>query len=469
MPKIIPDTKFTELKCLDLIAPTVHEMKFLWREITKSDFGIDGEIEVSCPKPGGKGRQVTGGVIKVQAKSGTSYIVEDKENSFSLKSTKEDFELWQRANFPIILIAYHPRDDRLYWKEVRSCVRNTSSVWKPPFKVHFDKSEDIFDSSCAERLLTISEASPPRVSYTEKEQIYSSLLKITRIPKMIWASPTELQSFAELPGQAWEHVPPFIIKEKRLFTFSDLHALTSTLRPFYDIDQITNCSFEKLWPGEQSNYTTLLNQLLGKHLKRQGLLYSPKYKRNFFPRDNFDDQEFKKEWYNARTRRIATRATCKFYHYGQDKFWRHIAANFRFRQFADSWFLQIIPMYFFTSDGKSPYESDRVGPLTTKKKSLETNISVLNHVLFWSNVLAGVGSRSSSASIWLDNKSQMKKPAMVIETLPVSGISDFAIPYDPAIYEEPQGPEQTSLFASLNQLAGIEEEGEVDFPNSEEE
>jgi hypothetical protein len=38
------------------------------------------------------------------------------------------------------------------------------------------------------------------------------------------------------------------------------------------------------------------------------------------------------------------------------------------------------------------------------------------------------------------------KPVMIIEKLPFLGIADFAIPYDPAIYEEPPPVEQLSMF-----------------------
>lgn len=458
MPKTIPDSKFTELQCLDRIAPTVHAMRFLWREITKSDFGIDGEIEVSVPKPDGKGRHVTGGIIKVQAKSGHSYIVEDQQTSFALKSTKEDFQLWHGANFPILVIAYHPADDKLYWKDVREYVRNTPSVWRAPFKVFFDKSKDVFEKSCADKLMAISDTSPPRVSYEEKEQLYSNLLRITVIPRLVWSAPTSLASVAEIYGQSREYVPPAIIKENRLLTFSDLSALACSLRSFCDTDEIDHCSVEELWEEDQRDYTALLNQLLGKHLKRQGLMYSKKHRRNYFPKENTGAQEFKKEWYNIRTGRSPTRTVCKSFQYGKDKFWRHTAFNFRFRAFGDSWFLQIMPMYFFTSDGESPYDPDRVGPLTTKIKAMETNSSVLNHILFWSNVIAGIGSKSPTASISLDGRTGAIKPAMIIETLPVSGISDFAIRYDPAVYEEQEGPIQTSLFASLNRQPSLDED-----------
>ncbi len=83
MPKTVPASKFTELKGLDRISTIVHEMKCLFREITKDDFGIDGEIEVVVPKPDGKGFETTGGIIKVQSKSGESYVKQDTDAAFS--------------------------------------------------------------------------------------------------------------------------------------------------------------------------------------------------------------------------------------------------------------------------------------------------------------------------------------------------------------------------------------------------
>ena len=56
-----------------------HEIKCIFREITKDDSGLDGEIEVVRQKPDGSGYETTGGIIKVQAKSGESYIKQDSD------------------------------------------------------------------------------------------------------------------------------------------------------------------------------------------------------------------------------------------------------------------------------------------------------------------------------------------------------------------------------------------------------
>jgi hypothetical protein len=85
MPKTIPPSKFQEWKGLDRISQIVHEMKCIFREISKDDFGIDGEIEVVVEKPDGQGYQCTGVIIKVQAKSGMSYVKRIKVTPYLIR------------------------------------------------------------------------------------------------------------------------------------------------------------------------------------------------------------------------------------------------------------------------------------------------------------------------------------------------------------------------------------------------
>lgn len=97
MPKTVPESKFREWAGLDRISVVVHQMKCIFREITKDDFGLDGEIEVVAPKPDGEGYETTGGIIKVQAKSGESYVKQDGPDSFITPIDKSDLEGWYRS------------------------------------------------------------------------------------------------------------------------------------------------------------------------------------------------------------------------------------------------------------------------------------------------------------------------------------------------------------------------------------
>lgn len=155
--------------------------------------------------------------------------------------------------------------------------------------------------------------------------------------------------------------------------------------------------------------------------------------------------EFKQDWLNVRTGRAApARTVAKFFKYGSDSFWRHLAVNLSFKSISQSWYLEIIPKYFFTEDGEVPYDSKKVGPYTTKIKAMERNIHVLNHVLFWADVLSG---SKPVIDIKLDFKT-----AMIIEKKPLSAIANFAIPHDPALYEETIDTGQMDLLDGLFQI-----------------
>jgi len=444
MAKTVPPSKFQEWKALDRIAPIVHEMKCIFREISKDDFGIDGEIEVVVPKADGKGFQTSGGIIKVQAKSGMSYVKQDSETGFLTPLDKSDLELWYNATYPVIFIVYHPGDDRLYWKEVKEYIRSTSNVFQPPLRIAFDKAIDEFSPVCYDDICKIADVSPSRVSKQERERLFSNLLSVRRLPRKIWRAPTEYEDYSQVKEtirKSGGFVPPFRIISDHIYTLSDLRDENCTLRDFCDTTKISEQPARDLWDDEDSriSYVSMLNRLLRIHIYRCGLKYNLDFSRYYFPRQNESDLEFKQAWYSVRTKRQEPeRIIAKFYEYGGDKFWRHTAADLRFKLIGSSWFLQVIPKYFFTVDGVRPFDSKKVGPYTTKLKALERNPHVLNHVLFWSDVLSQ-GRRA--IYINLDFKT-----VMIIERLPLLGIADFAIPYDPAIYEEPPAAEQLDFL-----------------------
>lgn len=93
MGKTALPSKFTGLKGLDRILSAVHETKCLWREISKDDYGTDADIEVVREKADGKGFETTGGVVKVQAKAGASYLAWDAGPTFAVAVSKEDLQL----------------------------------------------------------------------------------------------------------------------------------------------------------------------------------------------------------------------------------------------------------------------------------------------------------------------------------------------------------------------------------------
>jgi len=164
----------------------------------------------------------------------------------------------------------------------------------------------------------------------------------------------------------------------------------------------------------------------------------------------------------VRTKRQAPqRLTAKYYTYGLDAFWRHLAAHLSFRRTGAGWYLQIIPKYFFTYDGFSAYDRDKVGPYTTQIKAMETNQHALNHVLFWADAMdlaASSGERSSEIKIVFESRT-----VMIIDKLPYFGTTDFAIPFDPAVFEEPEPTGQLGF----DWLGGPDDEADISGENED--
>jgi hypothetical protein len=345
MGKTIASSKFSEWKGLDRISTIVHELHCIYREISKDDFGIDGEIEVGVPKEDGQGYETTGGIIKVQSKSGESYIKHDSETSFYVYVKQQDLELWNRTNYPVIFVVYHPGDDQLYWKDVKTYVKTTIHVFQPPLRIAFDKTRDSFDESCYKAMCDLAQTSPPPISFQQQERLYSNLLLVKRAPGTMTQAITTYQQHKEIRAQL-KWTPPFVVRAGILYTLADLRNPDSVLRPFCDVATIRDVLVQQWIRDEhcRRDYIFLLNQLLASHLHRCGLRYNRDYQRYYFPREDDTRTEFKRDWFNVRTSRAAPpRIVTKYYCYGRECYWRHLAVQLTFQYVGSALCLQVLP------------------------------------------------------------------------------------------------------------------------------
>ncbi|QGQ29084.1 DUF4365 domain-containing protein [Gimesia maris] len=443
MAKTVPVSKFTELRGLDRISHITHEMNCLFRVISQDDVGIDGEIEVVTPKVDGNGYETSGGIIKVQAKSGTSYVKKDHGLTFATPVRMDDLEYWNHCTFPVFFIVYHPDDDALYFKEIKTYIRETENVWQTPLEVIFNKATDLFTANAKDNVCEHAAVSPPRISFDQQERLYTNLLPVKRLPKTLTYAKTRRKSATRIREEIEGYKPPFCIHDKHLYTLSDLRNEKNVLREVCDVNTIEEMPFSA-WMDDfdlRNHLVYMVNQLFGSHCYQCGLAYNRDFKRTYFPRESDDDTDksFSRTWRSLRTKRDAPpRTVVQFYKYGTFTFWRHLAAEFRFEQFGEKWFLRITPKYLFTDDGKKPCNPTLVGPYTTKLKAMEHNPQVLNHVLFWGQTLANGHSRIEMTLFG--------ETLVVIEPEPATVIAEFAIPFDPATHEEEPSSPQLTLF-----------------------
>jgi hypothetical protein len=443
MSKTVHPSKFSEWLGLDRISTIIHNMKCIWREISKDDFGIDGEIELVEAKPDGKGYQTTGGIIKVQAKSGNSYIHQDTAESFGFRCEVADLELWHRSNFPTLLIVYHPGDDRLYWKHTQSYIKQTSAVWTRPHRFIFDKNNDELSPETHERLLGIAQVAHGRVAHGTRERLFSNLLPIQQLPHAIWSASCSLSArevYASAPGLD----VAFVIHAGRLWTFQNL-SQPHRFEAFVDNNNVEEHLVSELISGaERQLVVWLMNDTLKEHLRRQRIRFDKNHHRYYFMATPGQDQ-VSHSWYNVRTGRLSSRTVVKRYQYGGLNFWRHFAGQMQFIELGERWFLQITPQYHFTRDGQVVWEGEKAREYAITQQGRELNTHVLTHVLFWSATLAVLRSREQ---IELYTQATDSLPAITIERLPIHGETDFGIVLDPALEVEPE-PEMTpqlSLF-----------------------
>lgn len=98
----------------------VADMGCIWRETSKTDVGIDGQIEYVDSQG-----YVTGQIVAVQVKSGESYLNWDRERR-SIRFTPEPKHrlYWENFPLPVILVIHDPVTGCAYWQDVRRVLRS---------------------------------------------------------------------------------------------------------------------------------------------------------------------------------------------------------------------------------------------------------------------------------------------------------------------------------------------------------
>jgi len=98
---------------------------WLFREQLIHDYGIDAQVEIvdgACP---------TGSRIAIQIKSGASYFSEETQDAYVFRINDSHIKYWTRYVLPVILVLYHPEQQKLLWQVVNSTtVVKTGKNWK---------------------------------------------------------------------------------------------------------------------------------------------------------------------------------------------------------------------------------------------------------------------------------------------------------------------------------------------------
>lgn len=108
-------------------------LKWVFREQTKNDFGIDAYIEIID-----ENKSATGRLIAAQIKCGESYFREQTEEEIIFRGKLEHINYWINYALPVILIVCNPRDEICYWVEV---THSNATILKDGWKISIPKKQ----------------------------------------------------------------------------------------------------------------------------------------------------------------------------------------------------------------------------------------------------------------------------------------------------------------------------------------
>lgn len=390
MNKIVPKSKLSEWRGLDRITGVVHGMRCIWREQEKDDIGIDGEIELCRPRDDGEGLVGTGKIVKVQSKSGASYVVKDSDGAFASPVAEKDLLYWRDLNVPVIYVVFHPDDDRLYWKDVKSYLQAHPEALRPPHRIEFDKEKDCFDEGAYAALCALCEAAPERVATDAGEVLHTNLLEFLELPRRLWLCPVLPEKRPRFHDRLTGIIPPYVYRSGSIVTLRDPTepgtALTGVVDPSPEEFGLED------WLGQgtaaEDELVTLLNGVVHRHLRGMGLEYDKDLRRYFFNKGVAADAPLHRKWTSSRTGRTQPRLVAKYYAYGKLNFFRHQALKVQVQQFGASWAISLRPAFHFTVDGRRLWAGEAARSYAIRARAEQYNNAYLNDVLFWANQLS---------------------------------------------------------------------------------
>jgi hypothetical protein len=228
----------------------------------------------------------------------------------------------------------------------------------------------------------------PEVSWLPdkvQDLLISNLLRVKALPARIWGADTDCRD----KQSVWKAVPhnePFILREKKLFTFADLNSADTKLRTAIRLGTISPESRHDWFIHEDKRLwlMALLNTSLSTHLRWIGIKNDGKGRFLFLPDKATGGDRF---WIlpGGQKRSVAARKVSAD---GKSSFWVHHGATICFKRIGDNLFIAIEPHYLFTLDGNVSVQGKSAGKLATIWGGKQQNPDILRNVLFWGYVLA---------------------------------------------------------------------------------
>lgn len=375
-----------------------HKPYIFFREVLKSDFGIDGEIELTRVNEDRK-IEPLGEVMKVQIKtvnSDSSYIRNERSESFEFFPRKEDVEYWEKYKkngLEVLLVIYDQRVDQLYCKKVIDtdlfiAKQNISASRKKKTSsaVSFHKKDHLLEFGKHNFAEQYSASFKTRVLFGVKEVLQANYLNYKNHPKQMYVYESKYKNKKEI----YEHIeqneaPVFVIYNSLIYTACEIDSFYSGFKTKVLKDAASKfISYNEILEDRplRNHYVELLNEYLKGLLKSKRLAYQKEYRRFYFflPRDQ------EGVTIPAITRKLGQateKEAVKKFTYGELTFFRHLALETKHYWIGKEPVLLIQPKYLFTNDGRTTLSPKAITKFTNYLTSREFNNAYCDWLYFW--------------------------------------------------------------------------------------
>lgn len=376
--KLLNPNQPTEQLGLIFIQQMAHDLSAIWRPTPNDDYGLDGELEFT------RDGVVTGFIVKVQVKSGPSYLRNKTASGFDYHVSAPDAAYWTKVSFPVILVVYDTVAQAGYWVDVKWHLAQPDFAASSTIRFSFRSNRLSADS-----LLDLSEvAIADEVERTEflvdqiQETLHTNMLPVAGVPPAVYEAEFSLKRLVEAAeaGSA-------LAKDSggKYVGFRDPRDPAHPLRSYIEPASVKPYRYpDYLKHGATRNYAVgRWNDAIRTFLAGKGLVQKDQETFYFPPCE--DGTARKLTWESTRGR-TPERQVAYPYIGKQSQlvaFWVHHACRAAFCEIGGLFFLRLTPAYVFTRDGSALLAGREAGTLSTSRKSKDRNYQVLNHLMFW--------------------------------------------------------------------------------------
>jgi hypothetical protein len=373
-------------KGMNMAERVILDMGFVWNQI-HIESGIDAVIEIRDPATGVTKNRI----IQAQVKA-VSHFAAEQGDAFSFACERAHIGYWLGGTARVILIVCKPDSEEIYWKDLYAYFSLPEN--RERCTVRFSKTTDQFNVTVRSKLLTVAkpEGGLALGPLPKREILGINLLPLRGYPKDILETATKAKArnefFDALKAAKKPWLQEFIWENGTLYSFfdpvaeglSDLCNGTPKGFPTHTWSESTD-------PVLQRHFADLLARAFEHRCYKQGVIFDRESRVFYFtaPPDGSEKRITTKSLVNTTAKTVVSKHPSLRQDGTPSMYYKHHAFEGRMRRFANEWFFELTPTFYFTQDGKASLPNAEL--LLSGIKRMERHAAVLGEFLTWKEFL----------------------------------------------------------------------------------